>query len=88
MSKKKTEETHEQTTEESTLETTQTDTPPDADTPAQSKPGKAKKTGYVCPNCQHTPCVKIGAPYQKGELTLQYVQCKKCNHLGVEEVRS
>ena len=83
MSKKKTEETIEQTTEESTVETPQPDTPP-VETPVQSKPGKAKKTDFVCPVCKHTSGVKIGAPYQKGELTLQYVQCEKCHNLSVE----
>ena len=87
MSKKKTDETNEQTAEESTVETPQPDTPP-VEPAAQSKPGKAKDSNFVCPACKHTSGVKIGAPYQKGELTLQYVQCEKCHHLSAEQVIS
>jgi len=85
MSKKKTEETHEQTTEESTVDTPQPGTPP-VEPAAQSKPKKSKDPDYVCPACKHTSGVKIGAPYQKGELTLQYVQCEKCHHISAEIV--
>jgi hypothetical protein len=54
---------------------------PQAETPV-SKPVKPTKTDYVCPACKHTTCLKIGTPYHKGELTLQYVQCEKCEHLS------
>ena len=80
MSKNKTADDNQQTAEEPTTETTP------VETPAQSKPGKTKKLDYVCPACKHTSGVTIGAPYQKGELKLQYVQCEKCHHLSAEIV--
>ena len=70
-------------TELQATETPQADTPPvetPATTPPESKPETPENTDYVCPVCKHTEGIKLGSPYQKGELTLQYVQCEKCQH--------
>ena len=63
------------------------ETPPEETTATPPEPAKAKKpdeTTFVCPACQHTACVQIGAPYQKNGQTLQYVKCEKCNHISVD----
>lgn len=53
-----------------------------------SAAGRDTETDFVCPACQHTTGVKLGAPYMNGEQKLQLIRCVKCDHVMTELLSS